>query len=40
LKTQERFQEFASKIELGIKQREAATAIRELEFAFTVRNKH
>jgi len=35
LKTQERFQDFSSKLEFGIKQREAATAIRELEFAFT-----
>jgi hypothetical protein len=32
---QDKFQEVASKLEWGIQQREAATAIRELEFALT-----
>ena len=35
VKAQERFPEVATKLEWGVKQREAATTIRELEFAFT-----
>jgi hypothetical protein len=35
LRMQDKFQEVASKLEWGIRQRESATAIRELEFALT-----